>query len=89
MGLLRDIRNGASEPGGGWGAAGAVLFWAIVGGALGFGLATALNLPATATSVLIGIGLVLGFCLGFYAGLGTTTLARILSLPGVILELLH
>ena len=87
MGLLRSINEGAGRSVG-IGGAGAVVFWCIVGGAVGFESATLLSLPTAATTVVIGTGIVLGLCLGFYAGLGITQLARVLALPGTILELL-
>lgn len=89
MALLRDIRKGASHPLGGWAAGGAVVFWTMVGVSVGLGLAMLLNLSSSATSLIVGLAAVLGVGLGFYAGLGATTLARVLALPGVILEYLQ
>jgi hypothetical protein len=87
MGLLRDIRKGQEQPGG-WASGGAVVFWAIVGAGCGIGLATFLNLPEGVKTFAVcaaGLG---GLCVGFYAGFGTTALARVLALPGTVLELL-
>ena len=89
MALLRDIRKGASHPLGGWAGGGAVVFWTMVGAGVGLRLAMPLNLSPAATSLLVDVAAVSGGGLGFYAGLGATTLARVLALPGVILEYLQ
>jgi hypothetical protein len=88
LGLLRDIKNGPNQPLRGLVAGGAVVFWAIVGGALGFGLANFASLPTGATTVAACVGFGVGISLGFYAGFGTSDLARVLALPGAIVELL-
>jgi hypothetical protein len=78
MGLLRDVNKNGDL------GAGAIVFWAIVGTALGTGFAYFATLPTNVTTAASFIGFGVGIALGFYASFGTTRLARILALPGII-----
>jgi cbb3-type cytochrome oxidase subunit 1 len=83
VGFLRNLNDKATPFGGG-----AVVFWGIVGVAAGVTLATLLHWQDTPTVVVSGAGGVLGLCFGLYVATGTTTLARVLAVPGALMELL-
>jgi hypothetical protein len=83
MGFLRHIRDNTNEF-----AVGAIVFWFIAGAALGIAAAMALNFPAAPASIIAFVAGLLGLCVGFYAAWGTSRVARILALPGAILELI-
>jgi hypothetical protein len=63
----------------------AIVFWTLVGIAVGLGVGAALPLSDTALLVAGGIGAVAGLCVGVYALASPSKLARILELPGAIL----
>jgi hypothetical protein len=84
LALLRNIQDNARHPIHGSTMLGAIMVWPLIGGAVGYWSAGLLGLPATASTVAIIAGMLVGFCVGFYAALGTTNLARVLSLPGIV-----
>jgi len=81
MGLLRNINENKTA-----GGPGAIAFWATVGFVLGCGAAHLASLPPGATSAISFTGFGFGIGLGFYAAFGTSDLARVLALPGAVLE---
>jgi hypothetical protein len=81
-GLLRGLRDGASPFG-----AGAIMFWGIVGLASGLVVSGWMHWQNTPTTLVAVISGVLGLCLGLYAAMGTSRLARILGAPGFLMEL--
>jgi len=83
MGFLTDIRSG--RRGGAFGFA--IFAWVIIGA--GIAVASALLLPRFEDRIAIFamIGGLLGMIVGFYAEWGTSKLAKLLALPGTILEL--
>ena len=86
MGLLIDIRNGRRVVSG----LGAIIFWLAAGAALGFG-ETGLfpnSLPESTAYVPVLVSGALGCLIGFYAAWGTSTLARVLAIPGVVVDIL-
>ena len=86
MGLLTDIRSGKR----GGNGAGAVVFWIAVGAAFGFGAMQILSSVPRESWLypLMLAGGLLGAVVGFYAAWGTSRLARILAIPGFIVELI-
>jgi hypothetical protein len=88
MSLLYDIRNGNTKRLGVLGGGGAVVFWMIVGVALGVGMVRLFEIPEPVTTFIVAIVALAGGCVGLYAGWGTTTFARILAVPGAVLELI-
>lgn len=88
MGLLMDIRSGKNDAFG-LGVY-ALIFWLIAGG--GFGVMIASFSTANvekAFSIFGFVGALLGLAVGFYAAWGTSTLAKILRIPGALIALLH
>jgi cbb3-type cytochrome oxidase subunit 1 len=83
MGSMRHIRDNTSEF-----AAGAIVFWGIAGAAVGIVAAMALSFPAVPAFILAFVAGVLGLCVGFYAAWGGSRLARVLAVPGAIIELI-
>jgi uncharacterized membrane protein YeaQ/YmgE (transglycosylase-associated protein family) len=83
VGFLRNLNDKATPFG-----SGTVVFWGIAGAAVGVTLATLLHWQDTRTVVVSSVGGVLGLCLGLYAAMSTTTLARVLAVPGALMELL-
>jgi hypothetical protein len=83
MAFMRHIRDNTSDF-----AAGAIVFWGIAGAALGIVAAMALSLPAAPAAVLASVAGVLGLGVGFYAAWGSSRLARLLALPGALIELI-
>jgi hypothetical protein len=81
-GFLRGVRDDASPFG-----SGAIIFWGIVGVAVGFGLASWMQWQDTPTSFVVIVGGGFGLCLGLYAAMATSRLARILAVPGFLMEL--
>jgi hypothetical protein len=86
MGLLIDIetgKRGAAGPG-------AIIFWGVAGAAIGIATAwmVANLLPTSLLYLLAGVGEIFGLVVGFYAAWGTSVLARILAVPGIIVDVL-
>jgi len=84
MSLLRDIQDNGRHPIHGWTMLGAVLVWPLIGGVVAYWSASLVSLSASALTVAAAVGMLIGFCVGFYAAFSRTTLALILSLPGII-----
>jgi len=86
MGLLMDIRSGKR----GSASGGAILFWIVAGAALGFGPSQLLPRVSSESWMYLwtAAGGLLGAAVGFYAEWGTSRLARILALPGIIVDLI-
>jgi hypothetical protein len=82
MGFLTDIRGGKRSGTFGF----AIVAWVII--AASIGLASAMLLPQFEHRIAISamIGGLVGMSVGFYAEWGTSTFARLLAVPGMILE---
>jgi hypothetical protein len=84
MGLLMDIRSGRRNRGVG----SVVFFWLLAGACAGS--AVALFAPEITESGRVFFGLLgasIGVATGFYAAFGVSRLAKILEIPGLILDL--
>jgi hypothetical protein len=86
MGLLIDIRSGKRAATG----PGAIIFWLAAGTALGTGTVGILAnpLPDSRLYLLVLVGGILGGIVGLYAAWGTSALARVLAIPGIIVDVL-
>jgi hypothetical protein len=83
MGLLADLRSGKRD-----GAFGhAIIAWAIIGTGAGIVSALLFLRSENAIPILATIGGLLGMSVGFYAEWGTSKLAKLLAVPGMILWL--
>ena len=85
MGFLTDIRsekrNGASGH--------AIVAWVIIGASIGVASAILSQQLEIGIPVFATIGGLLGVSVGFYAEWGTSKFARLLAVPGMILELVR
>ena len=85
MGFLTDIRTGKRDSAG-LGVY-ALIFWlcagSIAGGGLGYYF-TGVSEKSGLAFLLAGAAL--GSCIGFYAAFGGTRLAKMLALPGLLIE---
>jgi uncharacterized membrane protein YeaQ/YmgE (transglycosylase-associated protein family) len=79
MGFLMDIRSG-KRPGS---SGHAIVAWMFIGAALGFLAATFFPQFGYAPVVIAGAA---GAAIGLYAEFGTSSLARVLAVPGFPLE---
>jgi hypothetical protein len=59
----------------------AMMFWGTIAAGLGYCLAHLANASGAATSAAIYVSAGLGTCLGCYAGIGATGLARVFAVP--------
>ena len=85
MGFLTDLRSGKRD-----GAFGhAIVAWAIIGASVGIGSALLFLQSENAIPMLTTIGGLLGMSIGFYAEWGTSKLAKLLAVPGMILGLVR
>jgi hypothetical protein len=85
MGFLTDLRSGKRD-----GAFGhAIVAWAVIGAGIGIGSALLFLQSENATPILATIGGLLGMSVGFYAEWGTSKFAKLLAVPGNILELIR
>jgi len=85
MGFLTDLRSGQRD-----GAFGhAIVAWAIIGTSVGIGAAVLLLQSESAIPVLATIGGLSGMSVGFYAEWGTSKFAKLLAVPGRILDLVR
>ena len=83
MGFLTDIRTGKRD-----GAFGhAIVAWAIIGASIGIGPALLFLQSESAIPILATVGGLLGMSVGFYAEWGTSKFAKLLAVPGMVLEL--
>jgi hypothetical protein len=83
MGFLTDLRSGKRSDASGY----AIVAWAIIGASIGVGYALVFLQSQSAIPILATIGGLLGMSIGFYAEWGTSKLAKLLAVPGMILEL--
>jgi hypothetical protein len=81
MGFLTHIASRTAT-------AGTIIFWWMAGIGLG-SLAGVLEPPSkvAGTYFLVGIGAALGMSVGFYAAWGRSKLARVLAIPGYLIDL--
>lgn len=85
VGILRDIRSGKVDPHGVGGES--ILFWAASGLLGGSVLGLVLEDTPTAAAAFSLIGFFGGLAIGFYAAFGSSLLAHILSVPGVVVSI--
>ena len=85
MGFLTDIRSGKRDGAFGY----AILGWAITGASIGVASAMLLLQFESGIPVFAAIGGFLGISVGFYAEWGTSRFAKVLAVPGRILELIR
>jgi xanthosine utilization system XapX-like protein len=82
MGFLADLRSGKRD-----GAFGhAIIAWAIIGAGTGIVSALLFLQSENAIPILATIGGLLGISVGFYAEWGTSKLAKLLAVPGMIVR---
>lgn len=85
MGFLTDLRSGKRS-----GAFGrAILAWVMIGAGIGIASAMLFLQVEKAIPILAIIGGLSGMAVGFYAEWGTSKLAKLLAVPGMILELVR
>jgi hypothetical protein len=80
MGLLDDICKGRAS----W-SPGAIFFWLVVGGLVGFG-ADRLIGSGYLGLVFVVCGMLAGLAVGLFAAFGTSRMARVLAAPGEIID---
>jgi hypothetical protein len=81
--MLRRLRTEGDFNGGY-----AMVFWGLAGCGLGVGAGALFHgSPAVAGTLLI-IGGLVGVCIGLFAALGASMAARILVLPGILIEII-
>jgi len=83
MGILTDLRSG--KRGDAFGHA--IVAWAVIGAGIGIGSALLFLQSENAIPILATTGGLLGMSVGFYAEWGTSKLAKLLAVLGMILEL--
>jgi hypothetical protein len=85
MGFLIDVRTGkraVTGPGG-------VIFWFAAGLVLGGGIAALAGASESSLLYLLTVpGALLGTMVGFYGTWGTSRLARVVAIPGIIVDVL-
>jgi hypothetical protein len=85
VGFLTDIRSGKRAVTG----PGAVIFWFAAGMVLSGGIAALAGASESFPLYLLTVpGALLGAMVGFYAAWGTSRLARVLAIPGIIVDVL-
>jgi uncharacterized membrane protein len=85
MGFLTDIRAEKRNSAFGY----AIVAWGIIGASIGVATAMLLLQFEIGIPVFATIGGFLGISVGFYAEWGTSKLAKLLAVPGIILELVR
>ena len=85
MGFLTDLRTGKRSDVSGY----AIAAWAIIGASIGVGSALLFLQSENAIPILATIGGLLGVSVGFYAEWGTSKFAKLLAVPGIILDLVR
>jgi hypothetical protein len=87
MGFLMDIRTGKR----GILGASAIVFWCVAGSALGLCAMWMLSnvLPNSLHYPVVVAGGLVGGMVGFYAAWGTSWLARLLAIPGTIVDFIR
>jgi uncharacterized membrane protein len=83
MGFLIDIRGGKRSGAFGY----AIVAWVIIGASIG--VASAMLFLQFGVPTFATIGGLLGMSVGFYAEWGTSKLAKLLAVPGMVLELVR
>jgi hypothetical protein len=83
MGFLTDLRTGKRSDASGY----AIVAWALIGASTGVVSALLFLQSESAIPIFATIGGVLGMSVGFYAEWGTSKFAKLLAVPGMILEL--
>jgi uncharacterized membrane protein len=82
MGFLTDIRSEKRNGASGY----AIVAWMIIGASIGVGSAMLLLQFEFGIPIFATIGGLLGMSVGFYAEWGTSKLAKLLAVPGMILD---
>jgi hypothetical protein len=85
MGFLTDIRGG--RRGGAFGYA--IVAWMIIGASIGVVSAMAFLQFESGIPIFATIGGLTGMSVGFYAEWGTSKFAKLLAVPGMMLELVR
>jgi hypothetical protein len=85
MGFLTDIRSEKRNGASGY----AIVAWMIIGASIGVASAMLLLQLEIGIPVFATIGGLLGMGVGFYAEWGTSKFAKLLAVPGMILELVR
>jgi hypothetical protein len=80
--MLRQLRTKGDFNGGY-----AIVFWGLAGCGLGAGAGIMLHGSSAIAGILSIIGGLIGVCIGLFAALGASTTARILVLPGILIEI--
>jgi hypothetical protein len=81
--MLRQLRTNGDFNGGY-----AIVFWGLAGCGLGVGAGALLHGSPAMAGISLIIGGLIGVCAGLFAALGTSTAARILVLPGFLIEII-
>jgi hypothetical protein len=85
MGFLTDIRGGRRNGAFGY----AIVAWAIIGASIGVASAMLFLQVESGIPIFATIGGLLGMSVGFYAEWGTSKFAKLLAVPGMIVDLIR
>jgi hypothetical protein len=85
MGFLTDIRGEKRSGAFGY----AIVAWVIIGASIGVASAILLLQFESGIPILAAIGGLLGMNVGFYAEWGMSKFAKLLAVPGMVLELVR